>query len=154
VRALMDFQARIDNDLKEAMKAREAERLGVLRMLKTALMNAAIEQGGVTTRLDETAASSVIRKELKKRQDSVESFIKGGRPELAAKEQSEAAILSAYLPQALSADELTALVRECVAEAGATSKAQMGAVMKLATAKAAGRADGRALSAEVGKQLA
>jgi hypothetical protein len=149
----MDFQARIDHDLKEAMKAREAERLGVLRMLKTALMNAAIEQGGVTARLDDVAASAVVRKELKKRQDSIESFTKGGRPELAAREQSEAAILSAYLPQALTAEELAALVKECVAEAGATSKAQMGAVMKLATAKAAGRADGRALSAEVGKQL-
>jgi uncharacterized protein YqeY len=149
----MDFQARIDNDLKEAMKAREAERLGVLRMLKTALMNTAIEQGGVTTRLDDTAAAAVVRKELKKRQDSVESFIKGGRPELAAREQSEAAILSTYLPQALSEEELAGLVRECVAEAGATSKAQMGAVMKLATAKAAGRVDGRALSAEVNKQL-
>ena len=90
----MDFQARIDQDLKEAMKAREAERLGVLRMLKTALMNAAIEQGGVTVRLDDTAATAVVRKELKKRQDSVEGFLKGGRPELAAKEQSEAAILS------------------------------------------------------------
>ena len=149
----MDFQARIDQDLKEAMKAREAERLGVLRMLKTALMNAAIEQGGVTVRLDDTAATAIVRKELKKRQDSVEGFTKGGRPELAAKEQSEAAILSKYLPQGLSADELAALVRECVAEAGATSKVQMGAVMKLAVAKAAGRADGKALSAEVGRQL-
>ena len=149
----MDFQARIDQDLKEAMKAREAERLGVVRMLKTALMNAAIEQGGVTTRLDDTAAAAVVRKELKKRQDSIEGFTKGGRPELAAKEQSEAVILAAYLPPALSADELTALVKECVAEAGATSKAQMGAVMKLAVAKSAGRADGKALSAEVGRQL-
>ena len=149
----MDFQARIDQDLKEAMKAREAERLGVLRMLKAALMNAAIEQGGMSVRLDDAAASAVVRKELKKRQDSVESFLKGGRPELAAKEQAEAAILSTYLPQALSADELAALVKACIAEAGATSKAQMGAVMKLASAKAAGRADGRALSTEVGKQL-
>jgi len=149
----MDFQARIDNDLKEAMKARDAERLGVVRMLKTALMNAAIEQGGVTTRLDDAAATTVIRKELKKRQDSVEGFTKGGRPELAAKEQSEAAILAAYLPQGLSNEELAGLVRECIAEAGATSKAQMGAVMKLASAKAAGRADGKALSTEVNRQL-
>jgi len=149
----MDFQARIDNDLKEAMKARDSERLGVVRMLKTALMNAAIEQGGVTTRLDDTAATAVVRKELKKRQDSVEGFTKGGRPELAAKEQAEAAILSAYLPQGLSSEELTGLVRECIAEAGATSKAQMGAVMKLANAKAAGRVDGKALSTEVNRQL-
>ena len=149
----MDFQARIDNDLKEAMKARDSERLGVVRMLKTALMNAAIEQGGVTTRLDDTAATAVVRKELKKRQDSVEGFTKGGRPELAAKEQAEAAILSAYLPQGLSSEELAGLVRECIAEAGATSKAQMGAVMKLANAKAAGRVDGKALSTEVNRQL-
>ena len=149
----MDFQARIDNDLKEAMKARDAERLGVVRMLKTALMNAAIEQGGVTTRLDDAAATAVVRKELKKRQDSVEGFTKGGRPELAAKEQAEAAILAAYLPQGLSSEELAGLVRECIAEAGATSKAQMGAVMKLASAKAAGRVDGKALSTEVNRQL-
>src|SRR6185369_14912794 len=107
--------------------------------------NAAIEQGGVTTRLDDAAATAVVRKELKKRQDSVEGFTKGGRPELAAKEQAEAAILSAYLPQGLSSEELAGLVRECIAEAGATSKAQMGAVMKLANAKAAGRVDGKAL---------
>jgi uncharacterized protein YqeY len=149
----MDFQARIDNDLKEAMKARETERLGVVRMLKTALMNAAIEQGGVTTRLDDAAATAVVRKELKKRQDSVEGFTKGGRPELAAKEQAEAAILAAYLPQGLSSEELAGLVRECIAEVGATSKAQMGAVMKLASAKAAGRVDGKALSTEVNRQL-
>ena len=95
----MSFQARIDQDLKAAMKAREAERLGVLRMLKSALKNAAIEKGGMDFELSEPDALAIVRKELKKRQDSVESFTKGGRPELAAKETSEAAMLSVYLPQ-------------------------------------------------------
>jgi uncharacterized protein YqeY len=149
----MDFQARIDEDLKSAMKAREAERLGVLRMLKSALKLASIEQGGTEARLDDAAALAIVRKELKKRQDSIEGFEKGNRPELAAKEKSEAEILQAYLPQAMTADELAALVAAAIAEAGATSKAQMGAVMKLATQKAAGRADGKALSAAVAAKL-
>lgn len=149
----MDFQARIDEDLKQAMKARQAERLGVIRMLKSALKLASIEQGGMDARLDDAAALAIVRKELKKRQDSIEQFTKGGRPELAEKEKAEAAILQEYLPQALGAEELAALVQACIAEAGATSKAQMGAVMKLAVAKAAGRADGKALSAAVSAAL-
>lgn len=149
----MDFQARIDNDLKEAMKAREAERLGVLRMLKSALKLASIEQGGAEARLDEPAAMAIVRKELKKRQDAIDGFTKGNRPELAAKEKAEAEILQQYLPQPLTPDELKALVSAVIAAVGATSKAQMGAVMKAATERAAGRADGRALSAAVAAQL-
>ena len=149
----MSFQERIDSDLKEAMKARQAERLGVIRMLKSALKNAAIEKGGMQFVLDDAAALAVVRKEMKKRQDSIESFEKGNRPELAAKEKSEAEILAVYLPQALGAEELTALVAACIAETGATSKKEMGAVMKLANERAAGRADGRALSAAVSAQL-
>ena len=150
----MSFQARIDADLKEAMKARQAERLGVLRMLKAALKNASIEKGGIHFELSEPDAAAVVRKELKKRQDSIESFTKGARPELAAKETAEAEVLAAYLPQTLSPEELTQLVAASIAEAGATSKAQMGAVMKLAVEKSAGRADGKALSAAVSAQLA
>lgn len=149
----MDFQTRIDNDLKEAMKARAADRLAVIRMLKSALKNAAIEQGGAEGRLDDAAASVVVRKELKKRQDAIEGFQKGNRPELAEKERAEAEILAAYLPQSLSAEELQKLVTECIAEVGATSKAQMGQVMKLANERAGGRADGRSLSAAIASQL-
>jgi uncharacterized protein len=149
----MDFQARIDHDLKEAMKAREAERLNVIRMLKSALKMASIEKGGADARLDDTAAIAIVRKELKKRQDSIEQFTKGNRPELAEKERAEAAILETYLPKGLSPEEVAALVRDAIAEAGATSKAQTGAVMKLAVAKAAGRADGKALSAAVAAAL-
>jgi uncharacterized protein YqeY len=149
----MSFQAQIDQDLKEAMKAKQPERLGVIRMLKAALKHASIEKGGMDYVLDDASAMAVVRKELKKRQDSVEGFEKGHRPELAAKEKAEAEILAAYLPQALTPEEVTALVAAAIAEAGATSKAQMGAVMKLATERAAGRADGRALSAAVAAQL-
>ena len=149
----MAFQERIDNDLKEAMKARQTERLGVLRMLKAALKNLAIEKGGMNFVLSEPDALAVVRKELKKRQDSIESFTKGNRPELAAKERAEAEILEKYLPQALSADELRQLVADAIAEVGATSKAQMGAVMKIAVERAAGRADGKALSAAVNAAL-
>ena len=149
----MSFQERIDNDLKEAMKARQAERLSVLRMLKAALKNLAIEKGGMNFVLNEPDALAVVRKELKKRQDSIESFTKGNRPELAAKEKAEAEILETYLPQALSAEELQQLVVGAMAEVGATSKAQMGAVMKIAVERAAGRADGKALSAAVNAAL-
>jgi uncharacterized protein YqeY len=149
----MSFQAKIDQDLKEAMKAKQAERLAVIRMLKSALKNLAIEKGGIDFVLDDLTALSVVRKELKKRQDSIEGFEKGNRPDLAAKEKAEAEILSGYLPQPLTPDEVTALVKEVIAEAGATSKAQMGAVMKLATERAAGRADGKVLSTAVNTQL-
>ena len=136
------------------MRARETTKLNALRMLKSALKNSAIEKGGAEAVLDDVEASAIIRKQIKQRQDSIEGFEKGGRPELAANEKAEIEILSAYLPKGLNAEELAALVQEAVAEAGATTKQQMGAVMKIATAKAAGRADGRALSAEVQKQLA
>jgi len=150
----MTLQAQVDNDIKDAMRARETTKLNALRMLKSALKNSAIEKGGAEAVLDDVEASAIIRKQIKQRQDSIEGFEKGGRPELAANEKAEIEILSAYLPKGLNAEELAALVQEAVAEAGATTKQQMGAVMKIATAKAAGRADGRALSAEVQKQLA
>src|SRR3954462_614537 len=147
----MTLPERIDADLKDAMRAKDAGKLAVLRMLKSALKYAAIEKSD--SGLDDAAATRVIRKQVKQRQDSIESFEKGGRPELAAKEKEEMEILNAYLPKGLSAEELTAMVRETIAEVGATSKAQMGAVMKALQAKVGGRADGRALSAEVQKQL-
>jgi uncharacterized protein len=149
----MTFQERIDSDLKEAMKAREAQRLGVIRMLKSALKNAAIEKYGVTGQLDDAEAMAVVRKQVKQRQDSIEGFLKGSRPDLAEREKEEFEILNQYLPKQLGPEEVTKLVAEAIAEAGATAKAQMGAVMKLAQVKAAGRADGKALSQEVQRQL-
>jgi uncharacterized protein YqeY len=149
----MSLLAQLDSDIKDAMRAKAAERLGVLRMLKSSLKAHAIDKGLADEAIDEPTALSIVRKEMKKRQDSVEAFEKGGRSDLADKEKAEAAILAGYLPQPLSAEEVEALVKNVIAEVGATSKAQMGAVMKAATERAAGRADGRALSAAVGTLL-
>jgi uncharacterized protein YqeY len=149
----MTLSERLDSDLKDAMRAKDAAKLGVLRMLKSALKYAVIEKSGAEGGLDDAATTQVIRKQVKQRQDSIESFEKGGRPELVAKEEAELEILNSYLPQSLGAEELVKLVRDTIAEVGATSKAQMGAVMKAVQAKAAGRADGKTLSQEVQKQL-
>ena len=149
----MTLQERIDSDLKDAMRAKDAARLGVLRMLKSALKYSAIEKSGADSQLDDAEVAQVLRKQVKQRQDSIESFEKGGRPELAAKEKEELALLQTYLPEGLSADELANMVRETIGEVGATSKAQMGAVMKALQARVAGRADGRMLSQEVQRQL-
>src|SRR6059036_3744475 len=150
----MSLSQRVDSDLKEAMRARETTKLSVLRMLKSALKYAAIAKSGSEAELSDAEAAQVIRKQAKQRQDSIESFEKGGRAELAAKEKDELAILNGYLPQAMNLEELSMLVRETIAEVGATSRAQMGAVMKAAQAKVAGRADGKTLSQEVQRQLA
>ena len=149
----MTLQERLDLDLKEAMRGRDATKLGVLRMLKSALKYAAIAKSGAETDLSDAEAAHVIRKQARQRQDSIESFEKGGRTELANKEKEELSILNAYLPQAMNADELVKVVRETIGEIGATSKTQMGAVMKALQAKVAGRIDGKTLSAEVQKQL-
>ena len=149
----MTIQEKIDADLKEAMRSKDAERLSVLRMVKSALMNAAIEMQGARAQLPDPDAIAVIRKQVKQREDSIEGFEKGGRPELAAKERREIEFLTEYLPKPLTENELEQLVKGAIAEVGATSKAQMGAVMKVATQKAGGRVDGRTLSQAVQKAL-
>jgi uncharacterized protein YqeY len=147
------MQEKIDADLKKAMRSQDAERLSVLRMVKSALMNAAIEMQGARAQLPDPDAIAVIRKQVKQREDSIEGFEKGGRPELAAKERREIEFLTEYLPQPLTENELEQLVKGAIAEVGAASKAQMGAVMKVATQKAGGRVDGRTLSQAVQKAL-
>ncbi|MEY3481639.1 MAG: hypothetical protein RIQ71_2414 [Verrucomicrobiota bacterium] len=150
----MSLTAKIDQDIKEAMKAKDADRLGALRMLKSSLKYAVIEKGAsAEAELADTDVISVIRKRVKQCQDAVDGFIKGGRAEQAAKEKAEILLLESYLPAALSAEELAALVRDAIAEVGATGKAQMGAVMKSVMAKASGRTDGKAVNGEVLKQL-
>jgi len=144
---------RVDSDLKEAMRAKDTTRLAVLRMLKSALKYAAIAKSDAEAELNDAEATQIIRKQGKQRQDSIESFVKGGRADLADKEKKELSILNAYLPQAMSEDEVAKTVRETIAEVGATSKAQMGSVMKALQARLAGRVDGKTLSAEVQKQL-
>jgi len=149
----MSLQKRIDEDLKDAMRAKDAARLSVLRLLKAALKNAAIEKVGADGELSDPDAIAVIRKQVKQRQDSIESFEKGGRADLAEKEKAEITVLNNYLPQAMRAEEVAKIVAETIREVSATSRAQMGAVMKALQPKIAGRADGKTLSAEVARQL-
>src|SRR3981189_2970924 len=102
----MTLHERVDADLKDAMRAKDATKLGVLRLLKSALTYAAIEKSGADAEVNEADTVQVIRKQVKQRQDSIESFEKGGRPELAAKEKEELSILQTYLPQQMSAEEI------------------------------------------------
>ena len=147
----MSLQDRLAQEIKAAMLARDADRLGALRMLKSAAGYVQIEKK--IESLPDADFVALVQKEVKKRRDSIEQFEKGGRPELAAKERAEVIILEAFLPQAFSSDELEQLVRATIQEAGATSKKDMGAVIKAVQAKAAGRADGKSISTAVGKLL-
>jgi uncharacterized protein YqeY len=137
-------------DLTESMKARTAERTSTLRMLQAALKNEQINAGH---ELSDDEATAVIRKGIKQRQDSVEQFTKGNRPELAAKEQAEIAVLKSYMPPELSDAELESGLREIVASTGAQSKKDMGKVMKEATARYKGRVDGRKIQEIVSRLL-
>src|SRR5688572_3603099 len=144
---------RISEDIKTAMKAKDTVALNVVRGLKSAIKYAAIEKLGADSDLDDADAIAVVRKEIKKRQDSVEQYEKAARQDLADTEKAEIAVLEKYLPAALSAAQLSKLVDDAIAETGATSKKDMGKVMKLVTERAAGQADGKTISTEVGKRL-
>jgi uncharacterized protein YqeY len=147
----MTLQERLSQEIKAAMLAKDADRLSTLRLLKSALGYLLIERKAET--LSDTDVIAMVQKEVKKRRDSVEQYEKGGRPELAAREKQEIAVLEGFLPLALTAAELEELVKAAIQEAGATSKKQMGVVIKLAQAKAAGRAEGRTISELVGRLL-
>lgn len=135
---------KIAADLKAAMLARDSVKLGTLRMLKSALQYYQIEKK--LDSLSESDLIAVVQKQLKQRQDAIDSYRSAGRNDLLQKEEAELGILKEYLPAALSPPEVEALVKAAIAEVGATSKAQVGLVMKAAIAKAAGRADGRTIN--------
>ena len=137
-------------DLTESMKARTAERTSTLRMLQAAIKN---EQISVGHELSDEEALVVIRKGVKQRLDSVEQYTKGNRPELAAKEAAEIDILKTYLPPELSDADLEAGLREIVASTGAQSKKDMGKVIKEATARFKGRAEGKKIQEIVARLL-
>jgi uncharacterized protein YqeY len=147
----MSLQERLAQEMKASMLARDADRTGVLRMLKSALGYVQIERK--VESLSNADFINVVQKEAKKRRDSIEQYETGGRPELAEIEKKELAVLETFLPKPLSAEEVEQLVKAAIQEAGATSKKDMGAVMKAAQAKAAGRVDGKTISAVVGKLL-
>ena len=149
----MSLVAQIDAELKKAMLAREADKLSVLRMLKSSVKYAAIEKGGADSVPSDADVIAVVRKEVKKREDSIASFAQAGRTDLADKEKTELEFLRVYLPAAMAEEKVEALVKEAIAETGATTKAQMGLVMKAAQAKAAGQVDGKTLSTVVQRLL-
>ncbi len=144
---------RITQDLTAAMKAQDAPRTSVLRMAKAALANRQIDKKGP---LDDAEAAKVLQGLVKQREDSVEQFRKGNRPELAAKEEAEIGVLRAYLPQEASEDEIRAAVEAAVKETGAASPKDMGKVMKaaLAALQAAGKpADGKRVNEAARQRL-
>ena len=147
----MTLQEQLSQEIKAAMIAKDADRLGTLRLLKSALGYAQIEKKTETT--SDADFITLAQKEVKKRRDSIEQFEKGGRPELAAKEKQEIVVLETFLPQAMSEAELEQLVRATIQELGATGKKDMGQVIKAVQSKAAGRADGKTISGLVGKLL-
>ena len=147
----MSLTEQLQQEIKAAMLAKDAPRLQALRMLKSALGYVQIEKK--VDALSDADVLAVVQREVKKRRDSAEQFTNAGRAELAATETAEIAVLEIFLPKQMSAEELEALVRATLQELGATDKKQMGAVMKAVQAKAAGRADGKTISALVGKLL-
>jgi uncharacterized protein YqeY len=147
----MPGQTDLSGEIKGAMLAKDAARLSTLRLLKSAVDYAQIERK--TSQLTDAEFVAVVQKEVKKRRDAIEQYEKGGRPELAEKEKQEIPVLETFLPKALAPDELDKLVLETIQELGATSKKEMGPVIKAVQAKAAGRAEGRSISAVVGKLL-
>ena len=147
----MSLEQSLTADIVTAMKAKDATRLTALRMLKSALTNKSIEKGRA---LETTEDLQVVAMLVKQRRDSIEQFTKGGRVDLADKEQAEIAILDAYQPAAASDEEIVAAVKAAVAETGATTAKDMGKVMKAAIAALAGKTvDGKKVNEEVRRSL-
>jgi len=141
----------IEKDLVSALKAQETLKLSVLRMMKAALVNKKVELGKA---VDDAAALAVLRTLTKQRHESVEAFRKGGRNDLADKEEAEIKIVEAYLPAAASEEEIDAAVAAAIAETGASTAKDMGKVMKAAMARLAGKnADGKSVSDKVRAEL-
>ena len=147
----MNLKEQIVADMTVAMKAKDAMRTSTLRMLKAAIVNRQIEKGG---ELDEEELMKLLRTQVKQRRDSVEQYEKGGRQDLVDKEKAEIAVIEGYLPRAASQAEIDQAVAAAIAETGATSVKEMGAVMKAVMPILAGKnADGRAVSETVKKKL-
>lgn len=147
----MSLKLRISEDIKTAMKAREQHRLGVLRML-----SAAIKQREVDERIELSDADviALVEKQIKLRKEAATQFEAGGRPDSAASERAEIDVLTHYLPQALSAEEVEAIIKQAIAQTGAAGPQDMGKVMGAVKPQVAGRTDMAALSAKIKQLLA
>ena len=146
----MSLAEQIRTDLTTAMKARDTARTSTLRMVQAALKNEQIEKG---RELSDEEAEAVLRRAVKQRNDSIEQYRKGGREDLAAKEESELAMLQAYLPQMMSPAETEAAVDDAIASTGASSKKDTGKVMKEIMAAHKGRVDGKLVQEILGRKL-
>ena len=142
----MSLKERITDDMKAAMRARDAERLGTIRLLMAALKQKEVDE---RIELDDAAVVGIVDKLIKQRKDSVEAFQKAGRQDLADKEAAEIVVLQGYLPARLSPDEIKAEVRAIVAELGAKGPGDMGKVMGAVKSRLAGKADMGQVSAAV-----
>jgi uncharacterized protein len=136
----MSLLERLNNDMKQAMKNKEKEKLSVIRMVKAALQNEAIKLG--KSQLSEDEELTVLSRELKQRKDSLQEFENAGRSDLVEKVKTEIQILELYMPKQLTEEELVQLIKETIAEVGASSKADMGKVMGAIMPKVKGKADG------------
>ena len=145
------LEEKIFDDYKQAMKSKDTEKSSVLSFLRAQLMNASIEKKKKA--LEDNDVISVIRKQIKQRQDSIEQFKKGNRQDLADKESRELEVLKQYLPEELAEDELNKIIEEVIALTEAKDIKDMGKVMREASAKIAGRADSKVLSELVKKKL-
>ena len=143
----------IEKDYVQAYKAKDAVRLTVLRLLKTAVKNRLVDLCRPGGTLDDAEMLDLIIKEGKQRQDSIKQYTSAGRQDLADKEAAELAVIQSYLPKPLSEEELTALIDATIAEVGATSVKEMGKVMGVASKRLAGQADGKDISAKVRELL-
>ena len=141
---------RLEDDLKDAMRAREKLRLGAIRRARAALKNAEIEARGP---LSDEAAAGVLRGLVKQHRESIDQFRAGGRDDLVARETEEMAVLESYLPAGLDEAAVTGIVTEAIAAEGASGPADLGRVMKAAMARIAGRADGKQVRAIAQRQL-
>ncbi|MDO9387902.1 MAG: GatB/YqeY domain-containing protein [Thiobacillus sp.] len=147
----MSLKARVTDDMKTAMRARETVRLGTIRLLLAAIKQKEIDE---RIELDDAAVSSIVEKLIKQRKDSISQFQAAGRDDLVAAEQAELAVLQAYLPEQLSATEVEAAVTAAIVESGASSAKDMGKVMGLLKPRLAGRADMGQVSALIKARLA
>ena len=145
----MSLSEKITSDIKDAMRAKDSTKLAVLRSLKTALTNYTIEKYGADGELEASEDIGVVRTAIKQRQDSIEKFEAAGRNELAEQEKLEADILEEYLPTAMTEDEISKLIEDTIQEVGASSRKDMGQVMKLLQNKTQGRVDNKTLSSGV-----
>jgi uncharacterized protein YqeY len=147
----MSLKERIQEDMKAAMRAKETERLGTIRLLTAAMKQKEVDE---RVELDDAAVVGIVDKLIKQRKDSIDAFQKAGRQDLADKEAAEVAVLQAYLPARLSADEIAAEVKAIVAELGAKGPGDMGKVMGAAKQRLAGKAEMGQVSAAVKAALA